>query len=406
MSEGEILVGLSVIVIGGVGAQWLARVLRVPSVLLLLAAGFVAGSVTDLVNPDELLGELLFPGVSLAVGMLLFDGGLQLDIRRIYRWRSVVTRLVTVGVLITWVVASVSAMLVTDLTGGTAWLAGAILVVSGPTVVLPILQRVRPAAPSGEILEWEGILIDPIGAMLGVIVLDYVIEDGGAGAAVGSVATTVIAGSLAGLAGAALVVLLLRHPATLQSLAAPVALAIAVAAFVSVSFIADEGGLFATTIMGVALANQRVVDIKNVAMFEEGIGILALGTLFMVLGARVSPNELGPMIVPGLVVLAALVLVARPLTVLASTWGSGLDRGSVGFLNALAPRGIVAAATSAAFALELESHGFERESEVLVPLTFVIIVGAGFIYGLGAGPAARLFGVAPTSAAPNAEAES
>ena len=232
--------------------------------------------------------------------------------------------------------------------------------------------------------------------MLGVIMLDVVLEGDGAVAAAGSVAATVGFGCLAGLVGARLAVMVLRNPRTPESLAAPVTVALAVASYTSVNLFFAEAGLFATTAMGVILANQRMVDTSRVKLFEEGVGVLAIGGLFIVLGARVSPAELAPMIVPGLIVLAALVLVARPLAVLASTWRSGLDRGSVGFVTSLAPRGIVAAATSSAFALELEDHGFVDESELLVPITFVVIVGAGFIYGLGAGPAAKWFGVSTT----------
>ena len=176
MSEAELVLGLGTIIVFGVFSQLLASWIRVPSVLVLLIAGFIAGPVTGLVEPDELFGELLFPGVSLAVGLLLFDGGLQLQVQKIQAWRGVVARLVTIGVLITWVIASLTISWVTDLEGQTAWLAGAVLVVSGPTVVIPILRRTNPKAPSGEILEWEGILIDPIGAMLGVITLGVVLS--------------------------------------------------------------------------------------------------------------------------------------------------------------------------------------------------------------------------------------
>ena len=165
---------------------------------------------TGLVEPDELFGELLFPGVSLAVGLLLFDGGLQLQVRKIEAWRGVVARLVTIGVVVTWVIASLTIDWVTDLDGQTAWLAGAVLVVSGPTVVIPILRRTNPKAPSGEILEWEGILIDPIGAMLGVVTLGVVLSGKSLSEAFISVIATTGVGIGAGVVGA-LVILSLIH---------------------------------------------------------------------------------------------------------------------------------------------------------------------------------------------------
>lgn len=392
MSETELLLGIGTIIVFGVGAQVLASRFRVPGVLVLLTAGLIAGPLTGLVVPDELFGELLFPGVSLAVGLLLFDGGLQLQIRRIRAWRGVVTRLVTVGVLVTWVVASLVIDLVTDLDGETAWLLGAVLVVSGPTVVIPLLRRFNPTAPSGEILEWEGILIDPIGAMLGVIMLDVVLHDDSAIDALGSIGATVGVGVGAGILGGLITVVLLRMPQMTQLLRAPVALAVAVAAFTIANVVVPEAGLFATTTVGILLANQSWTPIEDVAAFEEGVGVLALGGLFVILGARIPLDALADSVVPGLLLLAILILVARPLAVLVSTFGSGLDRPSSLFISSLAPRGIVAAATASVFALELEAEG-EPGSDTLTSITFVVIIGAGLIYGLGTGPVGRRLGV-------------
>ena len=320
--------------------------------------------------------------------------------RSVRESRGVIARLVTVGVLVTWVLASVTIMLVTDLSGTTAWMTGAILVVSGPTVVIPILRRTQPTGPSADILEWEGILIDPVGAMLSVVMLGVVIEGDGGVAAIGSVIAILGFGTLSGLIGAVIIVFALSNSSLSATLRAPVALGIAVAAYTVANLLAPEAGLVATTVAGIALANQQRVDVRDVAVFEEGIGVLVLGSLFVVLGARVSPSELTDMIGPGLILLAVLVVVARPLGVLISTLGSGLDRASTTFMVGLAPRGIVAAATASVFALELE-HEELPGSDVLVPLTFVVIVGAGLIYGLGAGPLARRLGLTKDAAPSN-----
>ena len=176
--EQDILVGLTVIVAFGVGGQWLASRIRGPSILVLLVAGFIAGPITGLVDPDEIFGDLLFPAVSLATGLLLFDSGMSLRLSALSIGRQPVLRLVTLGVLVTWIVGSVTASLVTDLSSDLVVLLGAILVVSGPTVVIPILRRLRPRPPTGPILRWEGTIIDPIGASLGVVVLTVVLEEG------------------------------------------------------------------------------------------------------------------------------------------------------------------------------------------------------------------------------------
>ena len=141
--EQDVLVGLTVIVAFGVGGQWLASRIRVPSILVLLLAGFIAGPITGLVDPDEIFGDLLFPAVSLATGLLLFDSGMSLRLSALSIGRQPVLRLVTLGVLVTWIVGSVTASLVTDLSSDLVVLLGAILVVSGPTVVIPILRRLQ-----------------------------------------------------------------------------------------------------------------------------------------------------------------------------------------------------------------------------------------------------------------------
>lgn len=360
--------------------------------MLLLVAGFVAGPATGLLNPDELFGDLLFPGVSLAVGLLLFDGGLQLKVNRIQAWRGIVSRLVTLGVLVTWVIASVAVTILTDLEGRTAWLAGAVLVVSGPTVVIPILRRTNPNPPSSEILEWEGILIDPIGAVLGVAMLDVVLHGDTAIEAASGIAATAAAGIGCGIGGAALAIGGLKVPGLPGLLRAPIALAAAVAAYTVANVAVPEAGLFATTVVGLILANQKITPVDDVAAFEEGVGVLALGGLFVVLGARMSPSAVVDVLGPGLALLVILIVIARPLTVLVSTARSGIDRQSSLFMMALAPRGIVAAAAASVFALELEAEG-RPGGETLVSLTFVVIIGAGIVYGLGAGPVGRRLGV-------------
>ncbi len=352
----------------------------------------MAGPATGLLNPDELFGDLLFPGVSLAVGLLLFDGGLQLRFREIKGFDGVIARLVTVGVLITWLVGAFVINGVTDLDGRTSLLAGAVLIVSGPTVVIPILRRIMPKPPSGEILEWEGILIDPIGATIGVVMLGVVID----GKTVGGAASTIVlilgSGVIVGALAAILAIALLSRAQLPALLRAPTALAIAVAAFVVSNLIAPESGLFATTVFGLGLANQMMTPVDDIAAFEEGVGVLAVGSLFIVLGARMPLQAVIDNLIPGLAVLAALVFVARPLGVIASAGTSNISKADSLFLMALAPRGIVAAASASVFALELEDEGLPG-GETIISLTFIVIIGAGVFYGLGAGPIGRRLGV-------------
>lgn len=363
---------------------------------MLLLAGFIAGPATGLLDPDELFGDLLFPGVSLAVGLLLFDGGLSLRFREIKGFDGVVVRLVTIGVLITWLVGALVINAVTDLDGRTSLLAGAVLIVSGPTVVIPILRRIMPDPPSGEILEWEGILIDPIGATIGVVMLGVVLGEKTAAGAAQAIVLTLGSGVVVGLVASLAAVALLSKGSVPPLLRAPTALAVAVAAFVVSNLVAPESGLFATTVLGLGLANQMITPVEDIRAFEEGVGVLAVGSLFIVLGARMPLQSVIDNLVPGLIVLVALIFVARPLGVVASTGLSSLPKKDSLFLMALAPRGIVAAASAAVFALELEEEGLPG-GETIISITFVVIIGAGIFYGLGAGPIGRRLGVIDNS---------
>ncbi len=392
--EQDVLVGLTVILALGVGGQWLAGRIRVPSILVLLLAGFIAGPVTGLVDPEAIFGELLFPAVSLATGLLLFDSGMGLRFSALSIGRQPVLRLVTLGLLVTWVVGSVTAFLVTDLSSDLAVLLGAILVVSGPTVVIPILRRVRPRPPAGPILRWESTVIDPIGASLGVVVLTVVLEEGNlVRNTVLGVASAAVTGIVVGLGGAVLLLLALRYYRIPDLLRSPVAVAMAVVVFTATNLLFDEGGLFATTVLGIALANQRRVDVSDIVAFEKALGALILGALFVLLGARIELSELSDVWVAGIALIFALVLVARPLAVAVSVAWTEVSLREATFLAAMAPRGIVAAATSSVFALALAEANVPG-GDLLAPLTFTVIIGTGLVYGLSAGPLARRLGVA------------
>lgn len=389
----ELTRGLVAVVVFGVACQWLAARLHLPSILLLLVAGILAGPVTGFVDPDDLLGDLVFPAVSLGVAVLLFEGGLGLRFRRLAEGRATVLRLVTVGVAVTWGVAAVAIWLLFDVTVELAVVAGSILVVSGPTVVLPVLRVARLREPTTSILRWEGIFIDPIGAVLAAAVFSAVYESGSgvAGSAL-NVATTAVSGTLVGLLAAAGIVFALQRHLVDDDLQNPVTLMVVLAAFAVANAIRPEAGLFAATVAGVALANQRRVPLRHIAEFEESLGTLIAAVLFVILGARLDLGDLGAVALPALLLCVILVLVGRPVAVWASTIGSTLGGRDRAYLACMAPRGIVAAAVSSLFAIELEERGVAAEP--LVPLTFAVIFVTVTVYGLGAKRAAGWLRVA------------
>ncbi len=390
------LLGIAGIIVLGIGAQLLAARLRLPSILLLLIVGFIAGPVTGFLRPDELFGDLLFPLVSVSVGLILYEGGLSLKLSDLPKVGGVVRNLVSVGALVTWAVSTVAAHLIFDLDLGLATLLGAVLVVTGPTVIGPMLRHIRPGGSVGQVLMWEGIVIDPIGVVLAVLVFEAI---GGAGQhgttahLILAVIKTIIFGGGFGLIAAGLLTLLIYRYWIPDFLQSAVSLMFVVAALTGANLLQSEAGLLAVTVMGIALANQKYADIKHIVEFKENLRVLLISSLFILLAARLQPRDLTDIAAGGALFVAVLVLVGRPLIAFISTIRSGMPRNERLFLAWMAPRGIVAAAVSSVFALRLQELGYAN-AELLVPITFIVIIGTVAIYGLTSPTVAFRLGVA------------
>ena len=418
------LVFLSGVLALGIAAQWVAWRFRLPSILLLLATGFSVRYLLDF-DPDKMLGQqLLLAVVSLSVAVILFEGGLTLQLHELRMSGTAVLRLVILGVLITWLLTGLAAWLIMGMSPRVAALTGAILVVTGPTVIGPLLRHIRPQRRVASVVKWEGIVIDPIGAVLAVLVYEATFGAAEAGLATWSWESAAQAGWVllktltvgVGLAAAtayALVQCLKRYwiPDFLHN---PVFLAVALTMFTVSQLIQDESGLVTVTLLGILLANQSTVPVKHVVEFKETLRVLLISCLFIVLSARIQLADVTQLHVAGLAFLAALILIVRPVSVWLSTMGTELTRNERLFLSFLAPRGIVAAAVSAVFALH--AAGVHRLTaadgnatghtagalepvagpiadlaavEQIVPLTFLVIIGTVLIYGLAAAPLAR-----------------
>ncbi|MBK1650362.1 cation:proton antiporter [Rhabdochromatium marinum] len=376
-------------------AHWLAWRLRLPAIVFLLAAGIVAGPLTHWLNPDALFGELLFPIVSLAVAIILFEGGLSLHLHEVRGLQAPVRRLLTIGVLITWATTTALAWFFIELSLPLAVLFGAMTVVTGPTVIGPLLRSVRPTEKVARVLRWEGIVIDPIGALIAVLVFEFLLSTGGQaslGASLLTFALLLVVGMLIGaLAGWVTGEVLRRFwlPGYLHILATLVA---AISVFYLANQIHAESGLLAVTVMGIWLANMQGVPLDDILPFKENLSLMLISGLFVLLAARLDPTAI-PALGWGVVaVLLGMQLLGRPLAVLASTWGSALSWPERGLLAWIAPRGIVAAAVSALFALRLEDAG-HAGAEALVPLTFLVILFTVIVQSATAKPLAAWLGV-------------
>jgi NhaP-type Na+/H+ or K+/H+ antiporter len=395
LTTNQILIGIGLILALAVGSQVLASRLRIPAIIVLLPAGFVAGALTTDVNPQDLLGPAFEPLVSLSVAVILYDAGLSLDMRKLKgHTRKVVIRLIVLGVLITTALAASVAAPLLGMSRGAALMLGIILVVSGPTVVGPLLSFVRPTERLQQVLIWEGSLIDPVGGILGALVFHGVVASTrkGPGSQLAQFAASVGVGVAGGVIGTALLWLLLRKLRLGEVLGTTAQLAAVIAVAAACDVIREDTGLIAAIFMGLALANRRGFDIPSRRPFFETLVQLIIGVLFISISATVTPASLRHLLLPTLGLIAVLVLAARPTAAFASTLGTDLNKGERAFIGWMAPRGIVAAATASTFAAGLVAKGIGGAAKIL-PVTFLVIVATVTLYGLTAAPAARRLGV-------------
>jgi len=395
VTTNQVLSGVGLILVLAVGSQVLASRLRLPAIIILLPAGFLAGAITTDVNPERLLGAAFQPLVSLSVAVILYDAGLGLDLRKLRgHTRRVVIRLITLGVPVTWAFGAAFAALLLGMSSGAALMTGAILVVSGPTVVGPLLRFVRPTERLQRVLAWEGSLIDPVGGILGAIVFSAVLAGTHKGPIyqVGQFLITVGIGAAGAVIGVALLWFLLRRLRLGEVLGTSAQLTCVVAVAAGCDIAREDAGLLAAVVMGLAVANLRGFDAPARRLFFETLVQLIIGVLFVSISATVTPASLSHLGLPTLGLVAVLVLVARPLVAVLATVRTDLTRGERQFTGWMAPRGIVAAATASTFSAKLVTQHIGGASKIL-PVTFLVIVATVAVYSLTAVPVARRVGV-------------
>lgn len=375
----------------GIAAQWLAWYLKQPSILFLLLIGIIVGPILGIFDPDLVLGELMFPFISLGVAIILFEGSLTLEFDEIKQHGTVVQMLVSVGVVITIAIVALSTYLLFDIDPLIALLFGALVCVTGPTVIMPLLRSVRPNKTISNILKWEGIIIDPIGAIAVVLIYEYIIS-GGEASSILLFAKIVVLASAIGMAGAWALAFLMRRNMIPEFLRNVFTLAFVLLLFSISNHLEHESGLLTVTVMGVALANWPKFPRDTILEFNESLTILLISVLFIILAARVELADLMSVGVAGLVLLAIVMFVARPLSVWASAIGSNLKTNEKLMISWIGPRGIVAAAISSLFAIRLQEYDIQGV-ELLVPLVFMVIIGTVMIQGLGAKMVANFLGV-------------
>ncbi|MEM6688918.1 MAG: sodium:proton antiporter [Planctomycetota bacterium] len=404
----DLLFYLALIPALGVAAQWIAWRTNLPGILLLLVFGVGLGSV---IRPDEFIAELtggeaetaglgiLFPLVAMSVAVIMFEGGLSLKLSELREAGAAALCLCTVGAMITWIGASLSAIYCLGFSPEIAALLGAILTVTGPTVIGPLLRQVQPSRRVSATLKWEGIVIDPIGAILAVMVFELMLhqEQSGVDMVVVLLGKTLVVGLVLGLLGGWILSQAFKRFIIPDGLHGAAALSVGLLLFAVSDQLAHESGLITVTVLGMWITNQHGFDVEHIIEFKENLRTLLIGCLFVVLGSRVELSDVMAIGLPGIIFLLSLILIVRPIAAFVSLISSKLDFRERVFVASMAPRGIVAAAVSSVFALKLEeqaANGAMAGSDQLATVTFLVIVGTVAVYGLSAAPIAKWLGLA------------
>ena len=378
---------------GGLVAQWIAWRFRLPAIVLLFAVGLAVGPGLGLLHPTASLGRFLQPAVGLAVAIVVFEGGLGLEFRELRAAGEGVLRLTAVALPINWVLGSAAAHWIGGLGWGAASLFGAITVVTGPTVVLPLLRHTRLQRRAASFLKWEAIVNDPVGAVLATLVLQALLAGRGGGVSVvGHLALRIgLALGLSAALGVGTAWVLrwafLRDHMP-ERLKTPALLVAAMTVYVLANLALEGAGLAAATVLGVALANMGVPGLSELRRFKESLVVLIVSGLFILLTADLSRATLAGLSWPVAGLTLAVLFVVRPAAIWLATLGSGLSVAERALAAWVAPRGIVAAAVAGVAGLKLQSAGYSG-AELIVPCVFAVIAATMVLHGFTLRPLAR-----------------
>lgn len=388
------------ITVCGIGAQWLAWRFRLPAILLLALAGIIIGPVLGLLNPGEQLGAMLNPLIGLSVAIILFEGGMNLRLHEFREAGPGVMRLATVCVAITWLLGSVAAHFVGGLSWPVAVLFGAIIIVTGPTVIKPMLRQAKLKQRPTSLLKWEGIINDPVGALLAVLVFEYFLY-AGSGAAIFQVLAELVAALVAALVlgggGGYLLGQLFIRDQVPEFLKAPVTLAFIIFCYVLANQLQSESGLLAATLLGIAMGNMRLRSIDELRRLKEYVSILLVSGVFVILTADLDPHILTRLDWRSAALLAFIVFVLRPVAVVLSTVGLDMPWQERALLAWIAPRGVVAVTVAGVFATRMGEQGYSDAAELLLPLVVALVLLTVALHGSTIGWLSRRLGLAATS---------
>ncbi len=407
------MVELAGIIILGIGAQWLSWKLKLPAILPLILLGLLVGPISTLWTPggekwlepiyDPVLGVGIFPEkyffyfVSLSIGIILFEGGLTLKRKEIKGLGPVIIRLISLGSFVTFLGAGLTVYFLLDLNPNVAFLIGALIIVTGPTVIAPILQNIPLKKNISTTLKWEGIVIDPIGAFVSVLVFEFIISNSGAisftSHALLSFTEIVLIGLAMGAIAGFFLFYLVKKDLIPQFLLNVVTLALVLGVFVFSDAVAEESGLLAVVVMGTVLGNLDMPKLRDILDFKESLSVLLISILFIILAAHINLEDLYLLNNwKSFALLAVVILVLRPLGVFLSTRGSNLTMNEKLLISFVGPRGIVAAGIASLFGLRLVNEHV-ADAEYITPLVFMVVLGTVLLTATATRPLAKLLNV-------------
>ncbi|MEM6640229.1 MAG: cation:proton antiporter [Pseudomonadota bacterium] len=390
MEEHHITFALVAIVALGVGAQWIAWRLRLPAIVILAAVGLAAGQL-HLVDPSGTFGAGLPPIVSLCVAVILFEGGLNLHFRELKASAVGVRRLVYAGAPLAWLFSSLAAFYVGGLSLAVSLVFGAIMVVTGPTVIMPMLRQASLNRKTASYFKWEGIVNDPIGALLAVLVFQFFVYKGqgsGLSTVFTGLAIALLSGGFLGGLGGWLTGKAFQASLVPEYLKSPVMLGLVLVVFTVSNSVQHEAGLLAVTVMGIVIGNMHLAGIQDMKRFKEYITVMLVAVVFILLTADLDLAVIAELDWRGIMLVVAVLFVVRPATIMLATVRSGMELNDRLILSWIAPRGIVAAATAGVMGPRLISAGYEDANQLL-PLVFMVIFATVVLHGMSIGWLAR-----------------
>ena len=397
--EDTILLLVVGVAVAGVFGQWLGWRLKLPAIIPLLAIGALAGPVAGLIKPSAALGEVMRPAIGMAVAIIVFEGGLNLNLRELRTAGSGVLRLVGVALPLNWLFGAIAARFVAGLSWPVAILVGAILVVTGPTVIMPLLRQAKLEPRSAAFLKWEAIVNDPIGATVTLLVLSFLTLSTtmSTSAALAQLAwRTLLGGGVAALLGAIVplgIRTLFRRDLAPEYLKTPILLAGALGVYAAGEAIQPETGLIGATLFGVVLANIDVTGLQELRRFKESLTVFLVSGLFILLTANIDRQTITMLSWPIAGTTLAILFVARPLAIGLATIGARVSWSERLLVGWIGPRGVVAAAIAGVAGERLAQAGYS-DARLVLPLVFAVIASTVLLHGLSLAPIARRLGLA------------